>query len=232
MKPKSMFNRMHRRPIRNKKLTMLTEWRLQHRGKMDCKQQILRKGPDGIYMSPFMKQEISLCSINIQSELELHERILSTLKTEIEKEQLMLEQKACIIGGIDLDQDCLESVTPIRLRGEETLTDDVIKFYRTSEAEARLSAKKRQIETLDMSMNMSSKKKQQFEYMVEKERAVTSLRCKQLYEILCMRLSAYWSGALKDINHSQEIPPVYTINHLVKEMKLQYYFNNGEEQNV
>ena len=199
----------------------MTEWHLQRRGEMDCKQQILRKGEDGIFMSPFMKQEIGLYSMNIQSELELHERILSRLKIEIEKEQLMLEQKAYIIIGIDLDQDSLESVTPIRLRGEETLTEDVLKFNRTSEAEARLLAKKRQIETLDMYMNMNSKKKQQFEYMVKKECAITSLRCKKLHDILCMRLSAYWSGALKDINHSKEIPPVYTIDHLIKEIKLQ-----------
>lgn len=229
MKQNPLPNKIHRSSIRNKKLTMLTEWRLQHRGKMDCRQQILRKGPDGIYMSPFIKQEISLCSINIQKELEIHEKILSTLNTEMEKEQLMLDQKARILNGIDLNHDSLENVTPIRLRGEETLNDDIIKLYRTSEAKARLSAKKKQIETLDMSMNVSLKQKQQYKLIIEKECAVTSLRCNQLYEILCMRLSAYWAGALKDTKYSQEIPPVYTIDNFVEEMKLQFCFNNGEE---
>lgn len=219
MKQKAMPKKLHRKPIKSNKLFFITEWRLKRRGKMDCRDQILRQGTDGTFMSPFMKQEVSLCSIRIQRELELHEKILLTIESEIGNEQLMIDQKKCIADGISLADESLENFTTVRLRGEETLPDEVIEFNRASEINARLSVKKKQMETLDMSMNKFSNNKQQYERMIEKESAVTSLRCKQLYEMLLMRLSAYWAGALKDINHSQDMPPIFTIDNMVKDMK-------------
>lgn len=224
MKQEVRLKKLYRRPIGAKKLSILTELCLRHRGKMDCREQVLRKGADGIFMSPFMKQEVSRYAMRIQRELEMQEKILLTIKSEIENEQLKLEQKQCIAKGIDLTDVSSGKSTSIRLRGEETLSDDVIEFYRMSEINARLLVKKKQKETLDMSINTISNKKQQYELMIEKESTVTSLRCKQLYEQLNMRLSAYWAGVLKDINHSQDIPPIFTIDNLVKEIKL------GEEK--
>jgi len=56
---------------------------------------------------------------------------------------------------------------------------------------------------------------------IDKEFEIAKLRCKQHFEILNARLSAYWTGVLAGDARTQSVSPIFNIDNMLDDIKLQ-----------
>ena len=217
---KNISNKIHRESIKNKNLNIFTEWYLNHRGKKDCKKEILRKVENNQYVSPFLVKEIRLCSFAIQKEQEILIKIISDIQSEIKIAFLRIaekKQKSTNIG----ETDNSNHLKNLRLYGEETIDDDIIASYRNNEINTLKNIKNKQLQSINISIEKLVEDKQRYISLIEKEVEITRLRCKQRYDILVARLYAYWNGVLSCTPNSQEIHPTFDIEYLFSDIKYQ-----------
>lgn len=217
MKRAVTLKTIRRKPIKKKKLGLFSEWHLHRKGKKDCKNHVFKMDSSGNFASPFLKQEISLCSVAVQHEKELLAEIIMDVQSEIEALQLHINSRQRLINGIDQTQNAPTDL--LRLSGEEALTDDVLREYHTNEFKARMVAREKQIGALNQSIETISADTQKYSLLVDKEVEVTQIRCNQLRDILIAKLSAYWTGTLRCGDDSREIPPIFAIDDLLAEIK-------------
>ena len=73
---------------------------------------------------------------------------------------------------------------------------------------------------LERSITAINFQEQEMSLLKKREKEILQLRCDQLYNILLAKLSVYWSGVLKANNEEQTIPPIFTIDDYLPNIKI------------
>lgn len=189
-------------------LSLFRVWCLRHRGKRDCKKNIIRKYKTGEYFSPYFNQEIQLCLAQIHNELEILSKIELRINSRAERIEYMCSVKKNQTKKVQEYFDNNEKDGMLQFDKEDN-------SYSLSEKAATYMAKNKQIDSLMCTIELLNSQKRECIFIIQKETNITYLRCKYFYDVLISRLSAYWSGALSVDKKSEDFPPLFDINKVV-----------------
>ncbi len=73
---------------------------------------------------------------------------------------------------------------------------------------------------LDRSITAINSQEQEISLLKKRAQEILQLRCDQLYNILLAKVSVYWSGALKGDSEEQVIPPNFTVDDYLPNIKM------------
>lgn len=73
---------------------------------------------------------------------------------------------------------------------------------------------------LECSITAINSQEREMLLLKKREKEILQLRCDQLYNILLAKLSVYWSGVLKITGEGQTVPPIFTIDDYLPDIKM------------
>jgi len=230
MRQKQLKHLLRRKPIRRKKIGRCEERKLIRRGSKDLANGIVRKNEEQKYSSPFLKQEISLCLVQINIEKEKLAEILAFYNNQIFQKKLQVKGLESCLKNIDIPENPDDSPI-IKYDGEESLEDDFVQLFRKSEYYQKRKVIQQQKENLESSKELLGISQNEDEFIVQKEKEITKYRCIQHYNLLLARLSAYWNGVLKGkTGDASDIPPICFVEDLLQELQYEIEHLGLEEE--
>lgn len=219
VKQKQLRRLLRRKPIRRRRIGRCEERQLMRRGAGDLTNGIVRKNKDQEYSSPFLKQEMSLCLVQINAEKQMLAEIISFYKNEIAQKDVQTEGLRSYLNDIDIPENPADSSIIFRYSGEESMTDSAVQSLRISEYYQKLKTRQQQKANIDTNMKLLKISQTEYEFTMQKEIEITKYRCLQHYNLLLARLSAYWNGILKaKTDETNDIPPMFFIKDLLRDI--------------
>lgn len=220
MKQKQLRRLLRRKSIRRRRIRRCEERQLMRRGAEDFANGIVRKNKDQEYSSPFLKQEMSLCLVQINAEKQMLAEIISFYKNEITQKDVQVEGLRSCLNDIDIPENPADSSTIFRYNGEESMADSAVQSLRISEYYQKLKTRQQQKANIDTNIKLLEISQNEYEFAMHKEMEITKYRCLQHYNLLLARLSAYWNGVLKaKTGEANDIPPMFFIKDLLRDIQ-------------
>lgn len=75
---------------------------------------------------------------------------------------------------------------------------------------------------LEQAITAINSQEQEMSLLKRREKEILKLRCDQLYNILLAKISVYWSGVLKANSKEQIIPPIFSIDDYLPNIKMPF----------
>ena len=198
--------RFYRKQVRSlkrghvKPLSLTEKMELKNAGRRDG-QLGLPAEEDGIWRSPYLDEEVrkyeEFC-YKTWGRLQLatephHARINLLEKTIPETEQALAEARKLLA-----DQEYqLQLAGKIRKKGEENLTDELVRNRRRAEHAAQLLTIQSKVHALEFQLERDSAELHKLKSLLKELEITTSVICKRVEEHTKLRVAAYWREAMK-----------------------------------
>ena len=200
--------------------------RLKNQGKRDGQHTLPQQNELGIWMSPFVHQEIERYNEScifawseLQSQYETKYQMLSRLCQQIPQQWEQLDRHR---GDAPPPPDLT-----VRLKGEEGLCGYLVRNRRQREYEKRNASYFVKLYQLETDFNENYHHLSELNSEIQAVEKSTRMLCERTAGYITQRITTYWDGALKTHPKHKIIPPTPEIT-LVSNAETDYFNQNTE----
>jgi len=212
----------------SKNLGLIETARLRSLGKRDGHHGLPKQDETGVWTSPLLQKEVTayneFCIIiwgELQTKHEVKFKELANLFQEIPR---IREQLDAQLRNAPPPPDLTE-----RIKGEEMLSEYLIRSRRQREYEKRHSGYFNKLRQIEITLEESYQELSELLSAIQAAEKTVHLRCEQASEHALQRIAIYWSGVLRTHPRFKVIPPTPDIC-LEASAEAEYYSLNQSVQ--